>query len=137
MSSTPTPVTPDVFALIGRYRDAYLVGNTIAGLGTSIKIFGVVIGILIAGVTWWLGENLFLDRDPAILIATLVGLLFGGGIFIIGILVSAQGHVLVASIDSAVNSSPFLDNGHRAKIMGLPGGERNIYIARSTISIAE
>jgi hypothetical protein len=41
--------------------------------------------------------------------------------YVLGILVSAQGQILKASLDNAVNGSPFLTNEHRAKVMSLPG----------------
>jgi hypothetical protein len=44
-----------------------------------------------------------------------VGLLF----YLLGVLVAAQGQTLLASLDSAVNSSPFLTNHQKAEILSL------------------
>jgi hypothetical protein len=49
--------------------------------------------------------------------AAAVGAMF----FFWGILVAAQGEILNATLDTAVNSSPFLSNEQRGRIMSLPG----------------
>jgi hypothetical protein len=41
------------------------------------------------------------------------------GFFVCGTIVCAQGQMLLAALDSAVNNSPFLDNPQRASIMSL------------------
>lgn len=50
-----------------------------------------------------------------ILAAVVVGVLF----YLLGIFVSAQGQILSASLDSAVNSSPFLTQEQKARVMSL------------------
>ena len=57
-------------------------------------------------------------------IAIVGGLFFAAAVwfalfFVLGVLVSAQGQILRATLDSAVNSSPFLTNDQRASIMKL------------------
>jgi hypothetical protein len=48
----------------------------------------------------------------------LIGAVFvGGQFYLLGLIVMAQGQILKASLDGAVNSSPFLQNEQRAKIM--------------------
>jgi len=37
--------------------------------------------------------------------------------WVLGVLVSAQGRMLKATLDTAVNSSPFLSNAERAEVM--------------------
>ncbi len=39
--------------------------------------------------------------------------------FILGMLISAQGQILMASLDGSVNTSPFLSEAGKAKVMGL------------------
>ena len=51
----------------------------------------------------------------AICFAAFVGIL----LFVLGTLVAAQGQILKAALDSAVNSSPFLNDPDRAEIMSL------------------
>jgi len=57
------------------------------------------------------------------LVGGLGGALVGGIIWLItwvlGVFVSAQGQLLKANIDEAVNTSPFLVDDQRAKIMSL------------------
>ena len=48
-----------------------------------------------------------------------IGIIGGAVAFIVGVLVSAQGQTLMATLDSAVNNSPFLTNEHRADVMSL------------------
>jgi hypothetical protein len=119
------------FAVMKRYRDAYRVANTVNSFGLIIKIIAIIIGILsfLIGVSV-MGAGSSAARGPDFGAAAIAGV-FGGMIiffgilsgaffFIVGILVSAQGQVLMASLDNAVNSSPFLTNAHRVKVMSLP-----------------
>jgi hypothetical protein len=54
-----------------------------------------------------------------LVIGILVGCLAGLLWYVIGIFVAAQGQILKATLDSAVNSSPFLTDAHKAEIMSL------------------
>jgi hypothetical protein len=47
------------------------------------------------------------------------GILAGLVLYVFGILISAQGQILQATLDSAVNSSPFLTDEMRAEMMSL------------------
>jgi len=40
-------------------------------------------------------------------------------VYVIGVLISALGHILKANLDSAVHSSPFLTDEQRAAVMRL------------------
>jgi amino acid permease len=112
-----------IAALMTRYADAYRKARAIVGIGNSIKWIGIVIALLfVLG-----GFSAMNDRGPDMYIRTaigigaiIIGLIGGAIIFIIGILVSVQGQTLKATLDSAVNNSPFLTNEHRARIMSLP-----------------
>jgi hypothetical protein len=55
-----------------------------------------------------------------ILIGAVFGALVGGLFFLLGVLISAQGQLLKAHADSAVHTSPFLNNEERAIAMSLP-----------------
>lgn len=128
----PNPISPrdssagtasQVSVLMTRYTDAYREARAIATIGKFIKWGGVAIALLLALV----GFNFINDRGPDMYIRTgigigaiILGLIGGAIIFIIGVLVSAQGQTLKATLDSAVNNSPFLTNEHRARIMSLP-----------------
>ena len=102
-----------------RYSDAYLVAKATVSFGNLIKI----IGVLLAGVI--IVAALFISNQAGagaagivvggILAASLSGLL----LYLLGVLVAANGQVLQATLDSAVNSSPFLTDADRAEIMSL------------------
>jgi len=114
-------VSKQVSVLMKRYRDAYLVARTTVGLGTTIKVIGFILGLLIALGGIFLGSTM---RGDTAFAAYILGILLGGFVllqfYIFGVLVSAQGQTLKASLDSAVNNSPFLGNEQRAKVMSLP-----------------
>jgi hypothetical protein len=60
--------------------------------------------------------------DPSL--GDLVGAFFsaatvGGIIFCLGILISALGQLMLATLDSAVHGSPFLDDEQKAEAMSL------------------
>jgi hypothetical protein len=122
-------------SLSKRYRDAYRVARLILIAGTVIKILGVAVGVLSAVSTLLFAGGVFLATVGKSRVAELgdlvgaqgaiviVGLIWsvaiGGSIFLVGLLLSAQGQNLRASLDGAVNGSPFLTDQQRAKIMSL------------------
>jgi hypothetical protein len=106
--------------VVGRYRDAYRVASATVGLGTAIKVVGVVIAGIIV-----LGSISSGSRGPfggggvvlgGIFLAAVVGILF----WVCGVMVAAQGQILRATLDNAVANSPFLNDPERAEAMGLP-----------------
>jgi hypothetical protein len=105
-------------AVVKRYTDAYLVGRTIDGVGAVVKGIGLVGGailVLIALVAATKGGGGILIGLMIVAFAAYVA----GIAYLVGILISAQGQVLKATLDTAVNSSPFLDNGERARAMSI------------------
>jgi len=102
--------------MLKRYKDAYLVGRTIVAFGGIIKGFGIVVGAIDAVVSLTLMKQ---GGSTLVLAGLLVGLVAGGIIYGIGILVSAQGQILAATIDTAVNGSPFLSDGQKANAMSV------------------
>jgi len=134
VANPPTPINPlaqtgttqlltkQVIALTHRYNDAYLVARVTNGFGGIIKGMGVIVAVLLGIVGLMFIVNVRAgDATFAIGVLTIVsGLIVGVWFYIIGVLVSAQGQILKASLDSAVSSSPFLTNQHRARIMSLP-----------------
>ena len=108
-----------VAVLMRRYRDAYLVARSTNGFGMLIKIIAVIVGVLLIVI----GAFLFNERrgaEPLGLAAIALGVVVGVLFYLLGILISAQGQILKASLDAAVNTSPFLTNTERATIMSLP-----------------
>lgn len=107
-----------------RYWDAYVVARTTVGIGRGIKFVGALLGILIfLGFLLAASNTRTLRGSDAPIIGAVVGGASGLFVWLIffiwGVLVSAQGQILKASLDGAVNSSPFLDNEQRARIMSL------------------
>ena len=102
-----------------RYLDAYRVAKVIVWVGTVVKTVGKVCG-LVAFLVGAIGAQ---HQTDAIIVQLIAGLLFGGMVFlfffVIGVFISAQGEILKATLDTAVNSSPFLNNESRAEIMSL------------------
>src|SRR5688572_27206456 len=95
-------------AIIRRYADGYRVARATEALANAIKIVGVVLGVTTA-----LGVMTMLETAAGFL----GGLVFGGavgvGVFCVGVIAAAHGQVLKATLDSAINSSPFLTNDDR------------------------
>lgn len=113
-------------SLTKRYKDAYLVARVTVTIGRTIKVIGIVLGVVIfiailaiAGTdqsSHSLGSSTSLATPmAALLMVTVVGMT----IFIIGVLIAAQIERLLAVLDNAVNTSPFLDNQDRTDIMSL------------------
>jgi hypothetical protein len=96
-----------------RYTDAYRVARALHWFGQIIKIAGFLVAVFI-----------FIDRAESLKspgAGLTAGVVVGAILFISGIIVAAQGQMLKAVIDTAVNSSPFLDDSQRASIMSLLG----------------
>jgi hypothetical protein len=104
--------------MLTRYKDAYLEARATTAIGSGVKMVGIAIGVACLLVGVLLASQ---TRESGIyLFASLIfGFVFGTPIYVLGILVSSQGQILKASLDSAVNSSPFLANDERAKVMSL------------------
>jgi hypothetical protein len=96
-----------------RYIDAYRVAGTMNAFGQSAKIAGFIFA---AVIFIYVTESM-----RSLGTAFIAGAVIGGIFFVIGIIVSAQGQMLKAVVDTAVNSSPFLDDNQRAATMSLSG----------------
>jgi hypothetical protein len=96
-----------------RYSDAYLVARSIAGIGELVKVAAFILGgcIIFAAIT----------QDRATFVIGGFILAFGVAIpiYVLGILVAAQGQILKATLDTAVTNSPFLKREDMAKVMSL------------------
>ena len=103
----------EISVLLKRYRDAYSVAGVILGFGKLIK----AVGLIVAGLAILIG---LAKESPIIFLGSLFfAVLIGGIFYLLGVIVSAQGQILKASLDTAVNTSPFLLNAHRTDIMSL------------------
>ena len=123
-SSAITSETPPVMK---RYTDAYRVAQVIVTVGTIIKVVGAVLSVF----TWLLVMSLGSfarmgggsGSDGASIVAFFLAVILGGFVFVLfyifGVIVSANGQLLKANLDSAVHSSPFLSNEQMAQVMSL------------------
>jgi hypothetical protein len=108
--------------LMKRYRDAYIVARVTNGFGAIIKTIGIIAGGLLALIGFMAASKGGPNDPMSVLgiVGIVVAILIGGLFYILGILVAAHGQILKASLDTAVNSSPFLTNDNKAMIMSLP-----------------
>jgi hypothetical protein len=125
-TAVPQAAGSDVVGKLSvRYQDAYRHASVLVGLGTTIKLVGLVVGglIVFGGVSLSGGSGFsrpFGGLDQPTVIASIVFAgIVAGLFFVVGVLVSSQGQVLRATLDSAVNNSPLLSNPDRIAIMGL------------------
>ncbi|MFZ0310810.1 MAG: hypothetical protein WAL89_21750 [Candidatus Sulfotelmatobacter sp.] len=137
LPSTPVQLTPNPqqvpqrSSISGRYADAYFKANLQNGLGTTIKTLSLVIGGLIAGFALLYALSQLVPQQGMFgatanpigaalgFFAAIVGAAMAGIGWIFGALISSQGQLLKATLDSAVNTSPFLDDSERARMMSL------------------
>jgi len=123
---------------IKRYVDLYRTAQLLIGLGTTVKTVGIVAAIIV--FLFWFIVGLFTVSQTSsplgpsgsqsgaetvtffvcIITGAVFGALVGGLFFLLGVLISAQGQLLMAHADSAVHTSPFLTNDEKASAMSLP-----------------
>ena len=105
-------------AVVGRYADAYLVARAINGIGGGIKAVGIIGGLVIALVAL-----LVAAKGGVGVLVGFAGIgaagCFGALFYLFGALASAQGQILKATLDTAVNTSAFLSADDRAAVMSL------------------
>ena len=119
--------TPPVSDSLGpsacrRYQDAYLVARTTVTIGAAVKVVGIVLGLLIVLAAVILGNILGNQLEKTLqsfVCGVLLGAVVGIPIYVLGVLVSAHGQVLKATLDTAVHGSPFLKQEDMARVMSL------------------
>ncbi len=126
IASVATPEAPQRSPrerkLVRRYGDAYLRANTIVTIGNTIKVIGLVLAALIVLITvlFTIGQSKTSDEMTLAFGGAFVAGIIGMVCYALGILVAAQGQMLQAHLDTAVNSSPFLRDDLKAEVMSLP-----------------
>lgn len=111
-SSLVEPRAVDAAGLAHRYRDAYSVARVIVGAGNGVKTVGVIVGILFALAS-------FAAKGSFVFLGLMAALAAGVLFYVAGVVISAQGQLLQATLDTAVNSSPLLDNEQKAQILAI------------------
>ncbi|MEK6284038.1 MAG: hypothetical protein AABN95_27170 [Acidobacteriota bacterium] len=118
-----------------RYLDLYRAARLLVGVGNTVKVLGIVVGTgilllcLFAGLAGSSQTSNFGAQQSAaassflfgtFVVGAVFGTFVGGIVFLLGILISAQGQILLAQADSAVHTSPFMTEEEKAKVMSLP-----------------
>jgi hypothetical protein len=104
-------------AMQGRYKDAYYFVHASVNTGKCIKglaALAVVLGFIASGLVW----NEFSSPGAPFLVI-LASAFVGVIIYVFGMLIAAQGQALMAVLDTALNTSPYLDDDSRAEAMSL------------------
>jgi hypothetical protein len=99
-----------------RYRDGYMVASALNGIGGAVKGIGIAIGVIIALLSLAVGSSTNVMFG---LLGACLGSAIAAPVFILGILISAQGQLMKATMDAAVHTSPFLDDNQKASTMSL------------------
>jgi hypothetical protein len=111
---------PPERALIRRYDDAYLLSRATVAIGNAVKVIGVVLAVLIvAGIFVFTSQNRGGDSLLPVLVGIVPAAIVGMVCYALGTLVAAAGQILRATLDVAVNTSPFLSNELRAEMMSI------------------
>jgi len=141
IARTRTDASKERGPFVNRYVDLYRAASVLTGLGTTVKIVGLVSAAVIFVFWFIVGMASVSQTQPSspfgpspatqsttqivvffvcIMIGAVSGALVGGLFFLLGVLISAQGQLITAHADSALNTSPFLSNEDRAAAMSLP-----------------
>jgi hypothetical protein len=97
----------------------------------AVKVLSIAIGGIIVAPSLLSGiSSLTAPQSPFGPAATILGLgtafmgaVFGGVVggigFMVGVMISAQGQLMKAALDGAVNTSPFMNDDDKARVMSL------------------
>lgn len=105
-----------VQSLTRRYSDAYIAARALVVIGGIIKWVGVVLAIMILVIGIVMSSGSGGGRVFAF-VGFALACLIGVPTFVLGILISAQGQIHLATLDTAVNTSRHLSNDDVAKIL--------------------
>ena len=105
-----------IYSCVIEMATGYRVEKLINGFGQTCKVVGISLGgLILLGCAMAASISSFV-----VVIGLVVGSIVGFVGWAIGVVISAQGQMVKATLDTAVNSSPFLSNEERAKMMSLP-----------------
>jgi hypothetical protein len=111
----------DLSKVLKRYGDAYLIAKVIVGAGTLIKLAAVVAGIItfLFALSFGLLHNAGINPNIVFIGSFMISLPVPVAFYVLAVIVSAQGQMLKAMLDTAVHSSPFLADQDRADVMSI------------------
>lgn len=98
-----------------RYRDGYSNVQLIGRLGSIVKVAGVILALVLLLLSF-IGR---VDGSWKMLAigGPILGIVVGGLLLILGVIVSAIGQILQAVLDTAVNTSPFMSDEQKIRVM--------------------
>lgn len=105
-------------AVVYRYRDAYAIASTVVQWGQTLKTLAIVSAAVVFLPFVFVATRL-VGAMPAIMAGSMIVLFVYGVIHAHAVRVAAEGQHLLASLDIAVNTSPFLTDDDRAYAMSL------------------
>ena len=101
-----------------RYKDAYNVSSSTILVGTILKGLGILVGIGLSILVIYASDQSARQFGPSFAFPGVIFALINGLIiYIMGILISAQGQMLMAVLDTAVNTSPYLTQTDQEEIV--------------------
>lgn len=125
---TPIRQMVNTGAVADRYEDAYRVAQGLVVLGrvtralVSIPVLALVVCAIRLLSDAQASKAQLIPASVsqgAVVMGIIVAAVLGFLLWILGVLVSASGQGLKATLDCAVNSSPFLSDRQRARVMSL------------------
>lgn len=130
-SSASAPIDQSAKA-VTRYQHGYRVARSVSGLGHICQAVGLLAGILVVLFGVMGSETLMRPNPTMVGLANyqtqhnvyLVSVIFLGALvafagWVIGVLLAGYGQQLNATVDAAVNGSPFLSSLQRAQLLRL------------------
>ena len=113
--------------LCQRYQQAYSSAATIISFGNLVKFISVAIGAIIVIVG--LVQATDAGYGTVLLGGALVaGLSIAGGGWVSGMFIQAQGQIIHSMLDTAVNTSPVLDNAAKAQFLVSPEAKSGLIV---------
>jgi len=126
--ATPILQLVNTGAVVGRYEDAYRAARRLVVVGkvTKALVFVPVLALVVCAIRLLSDASsskaaLIPPSVPrgAVVIGIIVAAVLGIFLWVLGVLVCASGQGLEATLDCAVNSSPFLSDQQRARVMSM------------------
>jgi hypothetical protein len=109
--------------LARRYEDGYRMGRAIIVAGRLIKIGALAAGLAVVVAATAAADSVGAFRGNSGILALLLAVLAGAFSCLFtwacGAAIGAIGQQAIATLDTALNTSPFLDNEQRSAIMNL------------------
>jgi hypothetical protein len=102
---------PSISIATTRYSDAYRVAKGIIAQGNSVKKLAVGLGVVIVIGSIFAAWAV---KTPLIVAGgVVIALVLGYNLYLVGVLIVAQGQLLLATLDTAVNTSALLSERDR------------------------